>query len=147
MKNSKLLLNTILALTVTLAPALSFATSMDIKGCLKQALEKDTPLYQVPEDRDTDGYSRYLVLLCNRDAAKDLYESIQGPPSEGDWNGRTRGTTKFLGENNGASMCYHITRDGNGEKADDYNCSIRLNIDSKQMGKTQSAEMVPFPVK
>ena len=130
-------------------PASSFAAanSMDIKGCLRQALEKDTPLYQVPEDHGADGYSRYLVLICNRGPAKDLYESIDGTSTPGDWNGRTRGDMKFLAEENGASMCYHITRDAEGEKTDDYNCSIRLNIDSKQLGKTQTAEMIPFPLK
>ena len=135
------------AMSVLLSSTDCFATPMDIKGCLKQALDKETPLYQVPEDSSADGYSRYLVLICNRDPARDLYDSILGPTTDGDWNGRTRGTIKFLGESGGASMCYHITRDANGEKADDYNCSIRLNIDSKLMGKTQTAEMVPFPVK
>jgi hypothetical protein len=137
------------AIVFLILPSMSFAgaSSMDIKGCLKQALEKDTPLYQVPEDHGADGYSRYLVLICNRGAAKDLYESIDGPSVPGDWNGRTRGDTKFLAQDNGASMCYHITRDAEGEHADDYNCSIRLNIDSKQLGKTQTAEMAPFPLK
>jgi hypothetical protein len=137
------------AMAVLLFPSMSFAgaSSMDIKGCLKQALEKDTPLYQVPEEHGTDGYSRYLVLICNRGPAKDLYETIEGPSTPGDWNGRTRGDTKFLAQDNGASMCYHITRDSEGQPADDYNCSIRLNIDSKQLGKTQNGEMTPFSLK
>jgi hypothetical protein len=142
-----MMMRTLFAITILFSSATSFATSMDIKGCLKQALDKENPLYQVPEDASPEGYSRYLVLLCNREPAKDLYDSINILPTDGDWNGRTRGTVKFLGETGGASMCYHITRDANGEKVDDYNCSIRLNIDSKQMGKTQSTEMAPFPLK
>ena len=137
----------LLSVFLSLFPKASFAAVADVKGCLKQALEKETPLYQVPENQEADGYTRYLVLICKGDTAKDLYDSISGPPTAGDWNGRTRGETKFLGEDGGASMCYHITRDAEGEKSNDYSCSIRLNIDPKLMGKTQGATMSPFPVK
>ena len=125
----------------------SFASAIDIKSCLKQALAKGNPIYQVPEGSSTEGYNRYLAMLCDGEPAKILYNSLAGVAAPGDWNGRTRGETKILGEDGGSSMCYHITRDASGEKSNTYNCSIRLNIDSKQMGKSQSGEMTPFPVK
>ena len=125
----------------------SLGASLNIKDCLKQAFEKENPLYQVPEESGPQGFSRYLALICNEGPARDLYDSISGPTSEGDWNGRTRGTTKFLAESGGASMCYHITRNRDGETANEYSCSIRLNIDSKKLGTTSAGAMIPFPLK
>jgi hypothetical protein len=137
----------LLSVFFIIAPHSSFAGFNEVKACLKQALEKESPIYQVPENQEPDGYTRYLAMLCNGDPAKELFESISGPASAGDWNGKTRGDTKFLAEEGGASMCYHITRDADGEKANDYSCSIRLNIDAKELGKVQSASMSPIPTK
>ncbi len=147
MKNSKFLLSAILFLTFIHLPLASLGAATDVKACLKQAMQKEDPLYQVPEEGGTDGYSRYLVLICNGSVAKDLYNSISDAASPGDWNGRTRGEVKFFGENGSGSMCYHISRNSDGEPTNDYNCSVRLSIASKELGKTQTKEMIPFSVK
>jgi hypothetical protein len=132
--------------SVSLLPS-SFAATADLKPCLKQALSKSNPLYQVPEFEGKDGYSRYLVLICNGSAAKELYSAIQDSPSPGDWSGKTRGEVKFFGDGGGSSACYHITRNQEGDPVSDFNCSIRLNIASQLLGKTASGEMTPFDLK
>jgi hypothetical protein len=125
----------------------ALAAPADIKSCLRQALSKDHPLYQVPEFEGKEGFSRYLVLICNGAAAKELYSAIRDNASPGEWSGKTRGEVKFFGEEGGSSACYHITRNQEGDPVSDYNCSIRLNIASQLLGKTQTGEMTPFKVK
>jgi len=134
-------------LWLSLVGAGANAAQVDVKSCLRQALSKDHPLYQVPEFEGKDGYSRYLVLICNGTAAKDLYSAIQDAASPGDWSGKTRGEVKFFGESGGDSACYHITRNQEGDPVSEYNCSIRLNIATRLLGKTQTGEMTTFKVK
>jgi hypothetical protein len=123
----------------------SFAGDVEVKECLKKALSKANPIYQVSEDLDKSGkYSRYLALICEGEAAKLLYHSIKDQTYPGDWTGKTQGNLKYLGESGGVSLCYHITRDSEGERADRYNCSIRLNISSENLGKTTLDGMNPF---
>jgi len=123
----------------------AFAGEVEVKECLKKALSKANPIYQVSEDLDKSGkYSRYLALICEGEAAKLLYNSIKDQTYPGDWSGKTQGNLKYLGENGGVSLCYHITRDSEGERADRYNCSIRLNVSSENVGKTNLDGMNPF---
>ncbi len=134
-------------LALSAGSAVANGVQVDVKSCLRQALSKEHPLYQVPEFEGKDGYSRYLVLICNGTAAKDLYSAIKDPAAPGDWTGRTRGEVKFFGESGGDSACYHITRNQEGDSVSEYNCSIRLNIATRLLGKTQTAEMTNFRVK
>ena len=123
----------------------SFAGDPEVKACLKKAMSKENPIYQVAEDLDKAGrYSRYLVLICEGDSAKGLYNSIKEQTYPGDWSGKTQGDLKYLGESGGVSLCYHITRDAEGERADKYNCSIRLSISSEVLGKTILEGMNPY---
>lgn len=123
----------------------SFAGDAEVKACLKKALAKDHPIYQVAEDLDKTGrYTRYLALICEGDAAKSLYNSIKEQTYPGDWSGKTQGDLKYLGETGGVSLCYHITRDADGERADRYNCSIRLSISAEVLGKTTLDGMNAF---
>ena len=123
----------------------AFAGEPEVKACLKKAITKDNPIYQVPEELDKTGkYSRYLVLICEGDSAKGLYNSIKGDTFPGDWSGKTQGELKYLGETGGVSLCYHITRDSEGERADRYNCSVRLSISSEVLGKTSVDSMSAF---
>ncbi len=134
-------------LGLSLLGATANAVQVDVKSCLRQALSKEHPLYQVPEFEGKDGYSRYLVLICNGTAAKDLYSAIKDSSAPGEWGGKTRGEVKFFGESGGDSACYHITRNQEGDAVSEYNCSIRLNIASRLLGKTQTGEMTSFRVK
>jgi hypothetical protein len=143
----KIFIFILLSAVATQNSAFAADSSAAVKACLAQAITKDNPIYQVPEVKEADGYTRYLAVICNNDVAKDLFNSIPGPADAGDWDGKTRGDRKFLAEDGGASMCYHITRDSEGEKANTYGCSIRLNIDTKHLGKAQSGQMVAFPLK
>ena len=83
-------------------------------------------------------------MICEGDAAKGLYNSIKGETYPGDWSGKTQGDLKYLGETGGVSLCYHITRDSEGERSDRYNCSIRLSISSEVLGKTTVDSMSAF---
>jgi len=147
MKISWVLLLCPFGLALSAGTAFANGVQVDVKSCLRQALSKEHPLYQVPEFEGKDGYSRYLVLICNGTAAKDLYSAIQDPAAPGDWTGRTRGEVKFFGESGGDSACYHITRNQEGDPVSEYNCSIRLNIATRLLGKTQTGEMTNFKVK
>ncbi len=130
---------------ILLASQYSFAGDADVKGCLKKAISKENPIYQVSEDLDKSGrYSRYLVLICEGEPAKNLYNSIKEQTYPGDWSGKTQGDLKYLGEMGGVSLCYHITRDSEGERADRYNCSIRLSISAEVLGKTALDGMNAF---
>lgn len=123
----------------------AFANEADVKACLKKALAKENPIYQVAEELDKTGrFSRYLVLICEGDVARSLYNSIKDQVFPGDWSGKTQGDLKYLGETGGVSLCYHITRDSEGQKADRYNCSIRLNISSEVLGRTPLDGMNTF---
>jgi hypothetical protein len=123
----------------------AYAGDAEVKACLKKAMSKENPIYQVAEDLDKAGkYSRYLVLICEGESAKGLYNSIKEQTYPGDWSGKTQGDLKYLGETGGVSLCYHITRDSEGERADRYNCSIRLNISSDVLGKTTLDGMNAF---
>lgn len=133
---STILKFSILGLTL-LTSQYSFAGDAEVKACLKKAVMKENPIYQVAEDLDKAGrYSRYLVLICEGDSAKGLYNAINEQTYPGDWPGKTTGDLKYLGETGGVSLCYHITHDSEGERADKYNCSIRLSISSAVLGKT-----------
>jgi len=128
--------------------AKAFAGVNEVKECLAQALAKENPVFQVadaptPEER----FSRYLVMICSGKSAQNLFESLSGKPIEGEWAGKTRGEFKYLGEDGGASMCYHINTNSEGRIVDDYNCSIRLNVASQNLGKTKESEMQPFILK
>ncbi len=128
-----------------LLSAPSFGGEIELKDCLKKALSKAHPIYQVAEDLDKAGkYSRYLALICEGDTAKGLYHSIREQTYPGDWEGKTKGDLKYLGETGGVSLCYHITRDAAGERTDRYNCSIRLSISSDVLGKTPLDGMSAF---
>ena len=128
-----------------LSSPFAFAGDAEVKACLKKAITKENPIYQVAEDLDKAGrYSRYLVLICEGDSAKGLYNSIKEQTFPGDWSGKTQGDLKYLGETGGVSLCYHITRDSEGERADRYNCSIRLSISSDILGKTTLDGMNAF---
>jgi hypothetical protein len=147
MKISRVLMLSLCGLVLSAGNASASGAPVDVKSCLRQALSKEHPLYQVPEFEGKGGYSRYLVLICNGSAAKDLYSAIQDPAAPGDWTGKTRGEVKFFGESGGDSACYHITRNQEGDPVSEYNCSIRLNIASRLLGKTQTGEMTNFRVK
>lgn len=126
---------------------LAISGESEIRQCLKKAFAKKSPIYQVTEDLDKSGkYNRYLALICDGEAAKSLYHSIKDQTYPGEWGGKTLGNLKYLGDNGGVSLCYHITRDAEGEKADRYNCSIRLNISSENLGRTPLEGMNPFPL-
>ena len=126
----------------------ALAGEVEVKACLKKALDKEHPIYQVSEDLDKSGkYSRYLVLICEGDVAKGLYQSIKTQTYPGDWSGKTEGDLKYLGETGGVSLCYHITRDTEGEHSDRYNCSIRLSVASEILGKTTIEGMSVFNLK
>ena len=135
-------------LSVLLAPSLAFAGGAEVKGCLKSAFAKPNPIYQVPEMSDGNGrFFRYLAIICDGDSAKDLYEAIKEESTPGDWSGKTKGEVKYLSMKGDASFCYHITRDADGERADQYSCSIRLNIAERNLGKTVTDGMNPFDLK
>lgn len=145
----KLVHQKILAISLVLScsfSASSFADSADeVKACLKQSLAKESPVYQVPEiTNSVQGNDRYLAMLCDGPPAKDLYRTLDGTPTEGKWGGKTRGEIKFLGENDGSSMCYHIVRNSGGSSVDEFACTIRLTISQKVLGKTPAFEMSPF---
>ena len=145
----KLAIKKIFVLSVVTFNALSvncFADSEDeVKACLKQSLAKESPVYQVPEiTNSVQGNDRYLAMLCDGGPAKDLYRTLEGVPTEGKWGGKTRGEIKFLGENDGSSMCYHIMRNSEGNSVDEFACTIRLTISQKVLGKTPASEMGPF---
>lgn len=124
------------------------AGEVEIRACLKKALSKEYPIYQVAEDKDDAGkFSRYLVMICEGDAAKALYNSIIDQTYPGDWSGKTQGNLKYLGETGGSSLCYHITRDSSGIRSDNYNCSIRLSVAAAVLGKTTKDGMAPFDTK
>ncbi|MBC7396364.1 MAG: hypothetical protein H7333_02880 [Bdellovibrionales bacterium] len=117
----------------------------ELKACLKQSLAKESPVYQVPEvSNSVQGNDRYLAMLCDGASAKELYKTLEGAPQEGKWGGKTRGEIKFLGENDGSSMCYHIIRNAEGNSVDQFACTIRLTISQKVLGKTPAFEMGPF---
>jgi hypothetical protein len=121
------------------------AGESEVRQCLKKSLSKQHPFYQISEDLDKTGkYNRYLALICEGESAKNLYLSIKDQTYPGNWGGKTEGTIKYLGDSGGASLCYHITRDSEGERADRYNCSIRLNISSENLGRTPLEGMNPF---
>ena len=140
--------NVIAILGGMLAPSLAFAGGAEVKACLKNAMEKPNPIYQVAEGDDGAGrFNRYLAIICEGDSAKSLYESLRGEVYPGDWSGKTKGDLKYLSDSGDASLCYHITRDQDGERADRYSCSIRLNVSQKALGKTVSDGMNPFELK
>ena len=100
------------------------------------------------EDGDGSGhFSRYLAIICEGDSAKNLYDSIKDEATAGDWSGKTKGDLKYLSDKGGASLCYHINRDADGERTDRYSCSIRLNIADSVLGKTVTDGMNPFDLK
>ncbi len=134
----------ILGLCLT-SSASAYDSADELKACLKYALAKESAIYQIPEVTNSiEGNDRYLAMLCDGPVAKDLYRTIVGLPQEGKWGGKTRGEIKFLGENDGSSMCYHIVRNGEGDSVDEFACTIRLLISQKVLGKTPAFEMTPF---
>jgi len=138
----------ILVLSLLLWVGEAYAGPKEVKACLAQALDKENPIFQVsdapsPEPKD----SRYLVMICTGKPAQELYQVLTGDPVQGEWSGKTRGEFKYLAEDGGASMCYHINTDSEGHIVDDFNCSIRLNIAGKNLGKTTESEMAPFVLK
>jgi len=137
----------LLSIGTGMVAPLAISGEAEIKQCLRKSLSKQHPIYQVTEDLDKTGkFNRYLALICDGEAAKNLYHSIKDQTYPGDWTGKTTGNLKYLGDNGGASLCYHITHDADGEKADRYNCSIRLNITNDNLGKTPLEGMNPFPL-
>ena len=128
-------------------PALSNAGDTEVKACLKKALAKEDPIYQVggEADKESGKLSKDLFLICEGEAAKNLYKSINDEVHKGVWPGKpTQGELKYLGETDGASLCYHYTRNSYGERDDSYNCSIHLNISSTYLDKNASDGMTPL---
>lgn len=141
------LLAILLSTTFGVGIALFTATAgeSEVRQCLKKSLSKQHPFYQVSEDLDKSGqYNRYLALICEGEPAKNLYQSIKDQTYPGNWGGKTEGTIRYLTDGGGASLCYHITRDQDGERVDRYNCSIRLNISTDNLGRTPLQGMNPF---
>ena len=129
-------------------PANSKAAAQDsLKGCLKSALARENPLYDVPEKSPLEGLSHYLVMVCDGQSAKDLFLSIPGSGFEADFPGKAQGEFKYLGEAGGGSMCYRVSVDSDGQLVNQYHCSIRLGIDSKFIGSSDVRQMTPYLLK
>jgi hypothetical protein len=147
MLNSKKILMSVV-IGMALSSGTSFAGPSEVKDCLREAIAKPNPVFQVADaPSPVERFSRYLVMICNGESAKNLYESLNEAAVPGEWAGKTRGEFKYLGEDGGASMCYHVNTDSKGEIVNEYNCSIRLTIASKNLGKTKDSEMEPFILK
>ena len=138
----------VVMLNLLLLSGTSFAGPKEVKACLREALDKPNPVFQVSDaPSSVDKASRYLVVICNGNGAKELFKSINTVPTEGEWSGKTRGDFKYLSEGNDPSMCYHINTNSDGVIVDDYNCSIRLSLNPEMLGKTSEREMKPFDLK
>jgi len=122
-------------------------TSEALKACLKMALGRENPLYQVPEKAVREGLSHYLVMMCDGQSARDLYLSLPGAALEAEFPGKAQGEFKYLGEAGGASMCYRVSVDSEGQNVNDYHCSIRLSIDSRHIGSSGQRQMAPYPLR
>jgi hypothetical protein len=118
-----------------------------LKACLKSALSRESPLYAVPEKTPIEGLQHYLVMVCDGQPAKDLYLSIPGAGFEADFPGKAQGEFKYLGESGGSSMCYRVSVDAEGQMVNEYHCSIRLGIDSRFIGASDSRQMAPYSLK
>ena len=123
------------------------ATQEALKGCLKSALSRENPLYSVPEKSPLEGLSHYLVMMCDGQTAKDLYQTIPGTGFEADFTGKAQGEFKYLGEAGGGSMCYRVSVDADGQLVNQYHCSIRLGVYSKFIGSAESRQMSPYSLK
>jgi hypothetical protein len=140
----------VFVLSLLLAPSLASASNSEseVRACLKQSLTTQSPVYQVPQgEGNASGFGTYLALMCKGNEAEKLYHSLKDDGIPGEWSGRMRGEVKNLSESGGSSLCYHVTRDADGQSVDDYSCSIRLNVAEKNLGKLKTQDMVSFEAK
>ncbi|NDG85564.1 MAG: hypothetical protein EBX52_11100, partial [Proteobacteria bacterium] len=66
---------------------------------------------------------------------------------EADFTGKAQGEFKYLGESGGASMCYRVSVDAEGQNVNDYHCSIRLSVDSRYLGASDQRQMSPYSLR
>jgi hypothetical protein len=74
-----------------------------------------------------------VSIPCSGEAAKELYDAIQPYSTEEyvRYRDKRRGVVRFFGRLYPPSQCVQLIGSSRGKEQNEYNCSIRIDVDSE----------------